>query len=190
MRAVDAHAAGDGDIVQLDAVIRQPVDRLRRQLDELAQQHRVVFMLAALQRLLIEKLFAVFDALHRLEARFRRVHAHRGFDGVAADSRHLLNDHHARAFVVRLNRRRQARAAAADHDHVVVLRRSGVAALFNHILFAGGGERARYRFFQRLALGGGASDGVDVRAVSHQNAVTQAFKGLGEIDVQRIVRHH
>ncbi len=190
MRTVDAHPTGDGDIVQLNAVVGQPVDRLRRQLDELAQQHRIVFVLAAFQRLLIEELFAVLDAFHRLETGFRRVHAHRGFDGVAADGRHFLDNHHPRAFVMRLDGRRQACAAAADDHDVVVLRRGGVAALFNHILFAGGRKRARYRFFQRLALGSRAGNGIDVRAVGDQHPVTQAFKGFGEIDVQRIVRHH
>lgn len=43
--------------------------------------------------------------------------------------------------------------------------------------------------FQRLTLGSRPGNRIDVWAVGHQDAATQAFKGGGEVHIQGVIRH-
>ena len=182
MGTVDAHPAGGGDIVKHNAATRQPLNGFRRILHEAAQQLRVVFVFAAFQRFLVEQLFAVLDAFYALEAGFCGVHPGRGFDGVAADGRHFFNDQNARAFIVRLDRRRQTGSAAADHHHIVAFRRRIARALFGGQRFTGLQHRFGNRLFHRFALAGRAGNRIHVRGVGAEDPLADLFKAGGELD--------
>ena len=183
MSTVDAHPAGGGDVVQHDAARCQPLNCLRRVFDEATQQFRVVLVAAAFKAFLIEQLLAVMNALHALEAGFGGVHTGRGFNGVPADGRHFLDNQHARAFVVSLDRCRQTGAAAADNDHVHAAGFVRVDALFRGQRFAGFQHRFRDRFLHRFTLAGCAGDGIHVRGVGIQNAGTDLFKAGHKLNV-------
>ena len=183
VRTVNAHSAGGGDVIQHNAAGCQPFNRLRRILHEAAQQFRVVLVTAPFQALLVEQLFAVLDPFHPLEARLCGIHPGRSFDGVPADGWHLLNDQHARAFIVGLNGCGQTGAAATHYHHIHAAGRVRVSALFCRQRFAGFQHRFRDRFFHRFTLAGCTRDGIHVRGVGVQNAGTDLFKAGDKLNV-------
>ena len=119
---VNTHATGGRDVVKHNAALREPFDSLRGIFNKAMQQLRIVLVAAAFQRLRIEEFFAVLDPFNTLEAGFGSVHARRGFDGVAANGRHLLDDQHAGTIVMGLDGRCQTSAAATHDDHIILFR--------------------------------------------------------------------
>ncbi len=90
---------------------------------------------------------------------------------------------------MRLNSSSETGTAGTNYHHIVIDRRIRVAPFLNHILFAGGRQRTRHRFFQRLALRSGPGNRIHVRTVCDQNALAQAVKRAGEVNIQRRIRH-
>ena len=140
MAALDGHAAGQRDVVQLDAQAVKPVDGTGRIVAHELNELGIARVVAAVERFLGEQVVAVLDALLFLELRLRGVHAARREVRVATVHRHLLQDHDVREpLVVRGDGRREAGAARADDHRVVRLTRAFARSR------AAGGRVARRR---------------------------------------------
>ena len=83
-----------------------------------AHQRRVIEVVAALHRIGIELIDRVGDAGLFLLRRFRGIDAAFGTHCIAADHRHLFQNHHFAAKVVERNGCGKSRSAGTNHDGI------------------------------------------------------------------------
>ncbi len=187
MSTVNAHPAGNRDVIQDNATIRQPFNRFRRIVDKAAQQFRVIQPLTAFQTFLIELLFAVIDTFHFLETGTCGIHADRRFDGIPANAGHLFDNQNFGVTVAGLNGCCQTSTTTTDH-HNVVTRRLQTATFFQHQRFAGFRHRFGYGFFHRFTLRGCTRNSINVRGVGIQNTGTDFFETGNKSNIQTFLR--
>ena len=93
MRSHPAHAAGNRQIVQYDAVSSKPVNRKRTVRCKIFQKLRIVELSSALVRFFIEVMPVFDNAVLKLNDRFGSIHPGRRAHGISAKRLHLFKNH-------------------------------------------------------------------------------------------------
>ena len=102
-----------------------------------AHQRRVIEVVAALHRIGIELIDRVGDAGLFLLRRFRGIDAALGTHCIAADHRHLFQNHHFAPKVVERNGCGKSSSAGTNHDGIGIGKSGNESALHKEFLLEG-----------------------------------------------------